>query len=173
MKEGHKSQLRVQEKENTCTCRESRVNSQWGKFDSPHVQVVQRRKEHIITSHAKNEKKSKKTNQSYLDRHCYGRSRAKTTRKYRSYSTQPTDRSIHNFGATSSFAELSQFPRLQLEYSDNSRCDRCDLRRVFGECSEESPRSFSLLKIKDGGICGRDKFWWTVHKMWTNGARCE
>ena len=55
-----------------------------------------------------------KTSQSYLDRHCHGRSRAKSTRKYGSYSTQPTDRFTHNelrrdFLSRCSF---SQFPLL-------------------------------------------------------------
>lgn len=44
------------------------------------------------------------------------------------------------------------------EHSDNFRFDGCDLREVFGECSEESPQSFSLWEIKDGGLCGQDEF---------------
>ena len=74
--------------------------------------------------------------------------------------TIPDNRAIDLFiasGVTSSPAETfpsshSYTAGKEKESSDNFRCDRYGLRRVFGECSDESPRSFLLWEIKDGGL---------------------
>ena len=116
----------------------------------------QRRKEHIRSSHATNEKKPENLTLMGIVTDEVERNPRENTE------TIPDNRGIDLFiasGVTSSPAETfpsshSYTAEKEKESSDNFRCDRYDLRRTFGECSEESPRSFLLWEIKDGGLWG-------------------
>ena len=88
----------------------------------------------------------------------------------------PANRPIDLFIASADLLScwnVSQFPLLHWKV----RTIFVVIRVILGERSENvrmrARGLFRFGKIKDGGVCGQDKFWRTVHKMWTNGTGRE